>query len=234
MCRDTADRKSIDGILHNEGSSSTYRLRHYRCSDTFGKYGDCTAGISLASWLTAASSMSLDRVQRYELALRIATAQLLLRPSPWIQPDWGKSDVYFAQDHNNNLKVNQPYIKRRFNVTYNEDESSTYYRDKNAAALGIVLLEVCFGIALENVSIVPELPYPPGQTPHGSGNRDLILTTAIIWSKGVEVEAGPNFARAVSWCLDIRTVSEDKSWREKLLENVVRPLEIYLDQNVAQ
>ncbi|OCL15372.1 hypothetical protein AOQ84DRAFT_278281, partial [Glonium stellatum] len=83
--------------------------------------------------------------------------------------------------------------------------------------LGIMLLELCFGIAIEN-----------NETRRKLGSSDpaisvyLDLAAALEWNESVLEEAGPKYAAAVKWCLErVGQASRDSSWRNQLLHDVV-------------
>ena len=70
--------------------------------------------------------------------------------------------------------------------------------------LGIILLELCFGIAIEDHRL--------GRTMGASEEQTLQLinyAVAIQWAREVVEEAGPEHSDAVTWCLHYTPESSD-------------------------
>lgn len=89
-----------------------------------------------------------------------------------------------------------------------------------------MLLELCFGIALEDHHIRQNYLSRDGQPYAG-----LDLAAAMEWcDRFASEEAGPEFADAIDWCLRNPTRAmasaemKDAGWREKLYARVVEPL----------
>jgi len=134
----------------------------------------------------------------------------------------------FLSDSANPDKVHldQPYISRNFAPTPHTSENA---QDRSLSNLGIMLLELCFGTALEDHEIRQK--YPSGSTP----NPFADMAAALEWSPRVVEEAGPEFADAILWCLHNMPGSGEsdqklEKWREELFLKVVEPLKYCYDQ----
>ena len=114
-------------------------------------------------------------------------------------------------------------------VVYNHRYASS---DRLLQTLGILLIELCFGAALENHRMRRQFQ---SSTNHSAVNADLAaaldLAVALEWSQSVGGEAGDSYADAVQWCLRAPSVStKDDKWREDLFANVVAPLQYCYEQ----
>lgn len=177
--------------------------------------------VTLDSLLRREYQQSLNRRQRYCLALIIASSFLQLRKSPWLPSAWSTSEISFFRDADdaNVILLNRPYIERTFsaiNTTKNQPESVSAI-----ALLGIVLLELCFGTLIDEHPIRKK--FPPGD----ERERQVFdQAAAMTWLQDVGDEAGPDYAGATEWCLvKSKTVPSGEAWRQLLFENVVQPLE---------
>lgn len=165
--------------------------------------------------------MVLTRLERYSIALTLASSQLQLHPTQWLGHRWKKTDIVFPCDPNNPNKVSidQPYLSRNFLP----DISSTYFTitsgDFSFSTLGITLLELCFYkpfeeyLAQNSISSI-DPAFQPIQD-HG---------LAMQWCDSAVDETGPEYADAVRWCLE-RTFSRKDQWRHELIEKVLEPLQ---------
>lgn len=89
-----------------------------------------------------------------------------------------------------------------------------------------MLLELCFGTALEDHVIRQK--YPPA-------GHFLDMAAALEWSPRAVEEGGPEFADAILWCLHYMPGSGEldgslENWREELYLKVVEPLKYCYDQ----
>jgi hypothetical protein len=91
----------------------------------------------------------LSRQERYFIALTLASSLLQLHATPWLATRWSKKDILFLRNGPDSIIVDQPYISPQ-----PFSQSPTYHdTSKSISALGIMLLELCFGIALEDHEI---------------------------------------------------------------------------------
>lgn len=177
--------------------------------------------VSLESLLKRSSGFRLDRRQRYRIAQTLASSRLQLYLSPWLRSHWSKKDIMFnlnSQD-TNFIEIDLSYMLHA--VPQQEETSTSSYAssDRSLPTLGILLVELCFGTALEDHEMRRQY--------HSSKNQAALdLAVALEWSRSVGGEAGETYAEAVNWCLRGRSLgAKDDRWREELFVNVVRPLQ---------
>lgn len=183
--------------------------------------------VTLASLLDKASNIVLTRRQRYSIALTIASSHLQLHATPWLETRWSKNDILFQRSGNDSILLDQPHIIHELYRESTPNAPSTHgFSDRSIITLGILLLELCFGVALEDHHIRQNYLSRDGQP-----NAALDLVAAMEWcDKFANEEAGPEFADAIEWCLRNPTYSKasaykkDAGWREELYARVVEPL----------
>ncbi|KAM3550099.1 hypothetical protein ARSEF4850_008513 [Beauveria asiatica] len=210
--------------------------------------------ISLEALLRKDTPRVLTRRERYLISLTLASSYLQLKSSPWIHPEWSKRDILFLRSGPNpkRIRLDQPYISRHFegadNAEDGDDDDDIAVpmgwldrNDRTLVSLGIMLLELCFGTALEEHETRKRYNYHPASPEEASvAAADPFLDTAaaLEWFQRVAEEAGPEFADAIDWCLKNMPGSGEfdgklDRWREELFAKVVLPLKYCYDQFVA-
>jgi hypothetical protein len=161
------------------------------------------------------TSPSLTRRQRYRLAHTIASWFLRLGSTPWITLPIQANIVFFQDARNGNtIDIDKMYIGGELT-----DSPSIPTLDA-LRSLGVCLLELCFGCSLNSYKDRNNL----------SGNVATALASlldhaaAVQWSQDVYEEAGPEFAEAIEWCLQVRG-QNDESWRKDIWTHVIFPLD---------
>jgi hypothetical protein len=189
-----------------------------------GSKPDTSKSVTLEFLLSSESAIPLTRCDRYFIALTIASSHLQLQSTQWMHSSWNKSHIFFLRDATDQAKIHldQPYISRNFDT---RSDSSPNPDDLNLSSLGIILLELCFGIALEEHPLRKKY-----STADQAPNPFLDLAAALEWSSRAVGEAGPEYADAVAWCLRYRQGSGEADskpgkWREELFVKVVEPLQ---------
>ena len=215
---------SIYGLL--EGDQDSYVLRQGAKRKPPGQVYQT---VSLESLLNRRSGFLLDRRQRYKIASILASSHLQLYPSPWLHTHWSKKDIIFDMDPQDTrgIQIDRPYILRAVFTQATDPASSYASSDRSLATLGILLIELCFGTALEDHEMRQQYHSSNGEqvaAPDLAAALDLAV--ALEWSQSVYGEAGETYADAVNWCLrgQMAGFKNDK-WREELFANVVRPLQ---------
>ncbi|KAH8587077.1 hypothetical protein B0O99DRAFT_557149 [Bisporella sp. PMI_857] len=196
--------------------------------------------IKLEAILSKSSTTTLSRRQRYHIALILASSHIQLHPTPWLTSKWSKTDILFLHSAQDPSKVlsEQPYISRSLSKglhyqpgsqAQNNSISKTYTFQDSIRNLGIMLLELCFGTAIEDHKMRQNLNADDEQS------LQLInYAVAIQWVRDVVEEAGPEYADAVTWCLhNVPESGTEERWREDMFAAVVEKLKYCYDQLVG-
>lgn len=162
------------------------------------------------------------RRQRYTLSLILSSSFLQLLDTPWLPATWSKSEIVFisSPETPNVFALDKPHLHRGLTASAKpEGKASTVYQSLDL--LGIVLLELCFGMLLEDHPCRKRWP---------RGNNDTEKTAfdfmaAREWQLEVNEEAGPDYADATAWCLGGNRSTPPELWRREMLQKVVQPLE---------
>jgi hypothetical protein len=196
--------------------------------------------VTLDTLLSKSSPISLSRRQRFQVALILASSHIQLHPTPWLKSKWSKRDVLFLYDTEDSTKIgsDQPYISRSLSKSLQQSgrniviSTDIYSFQDSIRNLGIMLLELCFGTAIEDHKL--------RQNINTSDEQILQLfnyTAAIQWSRDVVEEAGPEYADAITWCLhhipESGVEGKDEKWREDMFNKVVEPLKSCHDQLIT-
>ena len=165
--------------------------------------------------------LKLLKRQRWKIALSIASAYLQLHASPWIQNGWRRQEIYFWYDDRKGLFHEQPQIPGK---CIRDNAPNARNSDESIWTLGITLLGVCSGWALEDEPGCQRYSPPDGQP-----NMIFDRAAATEWCRNTEGELGTPFADAIHWCLGHSASKRhmeinDKEWRQGLFAHVVQPM----------
>lgn len=182
--------------------------------------------------LIASGNQALSRGDRFGLALTVASSVLQLYNTPWLPERWDKNDILInASSSVNGIRdqafVSQsfPAITSRLPSEENTKQIISPIRNVTLFALGIVLIELCLGQALESLRSVED--------PLDAAGEVNVLTdcsTAHRMMEAVYSEGGTRYGDAVRRCLycefDQRNTSLDNdAFRQAVYDGVVAPLE---------
>lgn len=178
--------------------------------------------LSLKDLLEQKTDIKLSRRQRYGLATALALSYIQLHSTPWLTEDWGKAHILFfkASSECKTALLDQPRLSTDFKSPFDID-MTRQNSNRDLKALGILLIELCFGCTLENTEVRQKYPFL-----QDSGNFYLDQAAAIELCSHVADEAGPEYLAAVQWCLNWNSSksASDTEWRTELYDNVVKPL----------
>lgn len=105
--------------------------------------------------LHTGKGLKLSRKERTSLALHISTSLLQLYATPWIPKGWSTKDIIFQKVNSpSQVNIYQPYLRSQFSAARETSyDSADTANDTQAIMfrLGVLLLELCTGEALENI-----------------------------------------------------------------------------------
>lgn len=175
------------------------------------------------------SGKILYRGDRLIIALTIASSVLQLYKTPWLRENWNKNDIKISESAKDAYHE-QTYISGSFPgtvcQTFTQENSLAHLaRNESLFALGILLIELCFGRPLETMR--------DDRDPLGANSVPDIMTdwsTAKRMMEAVDNEAGMRYGDVVRRCIycefDKRsTTLEDDGFRQAVYDGVVAPLE---------
>ncbi|KAK0614454.1 hypothetical protein B0T14DRAFT_570391 [Immersiella caudata] len=186
---------------------------------------------TLAQFLSQNPPARLSRKQRYNVALDIASSFVQLMATPWIDRSLNKGAIEFCQKAGG-AQLGPPLVARRFEPQEKEEQEdlATQPGGINTAAinaLGVLLLELCFGRPIERHAFRESLGGGVANAnPEVAATFDLMA--ALQWQAEVIGEAGSDYSEAVEWCLrgcHMAASDTSSSWRKEMLQKVVIPLE---------
>ena len=181
--------------------------------------------------VSASCKTSLSRKDRLRIAVTLASSILELDGTLWLKPTWSSKDILFHEKTNqaSDPQYSYPYISWKLcrtdeNVADHMHDTSPNdyhaFRSETLFALGLTLVELCFGSRLADLHIAEDGD-PSGMTTH--------ISTAFRLCNAVYYEMGTLYGDAVRRCLyqpfDVRDMSPDnEEFQQKVLDDIVTPL----------
>lgn len=173
---------------------------------------------------------SLSRKERLQIAVVLASSVLQLDGTSWLKTCWSSSDIYFQTEESGPGRPAQPSGFPCLSWqpccydTLPPVESFRLHnhmiRNDTLLALGLVLVELCFGRTLTEM-----------RKPEDLESKETLtkLRTATRLYPCVYTEMGPLYGDVVRRCLfqtfDVRELSLDsEEVQQKVLDDVVAPL----------
>jgi hypothetical protein len=153
----------------------------------------------------------LSRRQRFYIAMLLCNAILQSYATPWFNTFWNKSRVFLihTEDVGSTPAISHIYIA----PSNHSDDRIANDCLKILRALGVVLLELCFGKRLQDHPL-----WEKHLGPDGKPNEFTALATAMEWQDQVLPEAGPEFAEAVRKCLLCAFATQSRNLDDLSLE----------------
>ncbi|CCC13790.1 hypothetical protein SMACR_07299 [Sordaria macrospora] len=190
-------------------------------------------------------TLKRKRMQRFTMALTIASSFVQLLDSPWLPTTLTKTDIIFPRGCTSFLN-DEPYVQRPLifagkKATHAAEEGPPPVPIGDSLdQLGIILLELCFNERIRDQKCRRD--YEKRCT----APDDYVLSrfdvmAARDWQGEVLQEAGQGFADAVAWCLggnrgsgnrgDVEKVAGKtiERWRRDMFRNVIVPLKLSCD-----
>ena len=180
-----------------------------------------------SSTLALLLKTGIERRQRLMLAITLASSLLQLYHTKWLDSSWNKNDIIFLRDERDPrlFDVTKPFVaKHTYAYPLESDERESDSR-KALLHLGILLLELCFGQALEDQPFWDECLGRDGRP-----NRFTERAAATIWHESVLGEGGELLSTAIRRCIDCAfgtssTDLADAELRQAVHDNVVEQLQ---------
>lgn len=182
------------------------------------QFVSATDAITLSSVLRSQpSSTTLNRMQRYSIAATVVSSVVQLESTPWACR-WEAEMVHLPKSASpspsQDLAADHPYILTDFGA-------SKPPSDDTFKALGIVLLELCFGKPLDD--------HPLWQNPGFAAARTSPMMRYFVatqWMDDVVGEAGEQYSHALKWCFQQAPASiANEKWRADFAQSVAWPLQ---------
>jgi len=184
---------------------------------------------SLEELLANKGEMTLSRQKRYKIASVVASSLLQLQNTPWLTDNLEKKNIMFYHNGSDVL-VEEPFINHPFTPTKvrpeekNPDAPRILPR-RTLSSLGIILLELCFGDAIENQTEMRKAHL----SSDGKALEGTDYLTAIEWLDKV-AEEEPKMAPIIKWCIfclfEGKPNWADTTFTQAVYSSVVQPLEL--------
>lgn len=183
------------------------------------------------------TSIEIARQRRFGMAVNIASALLQIQMSPWVSNKWSKYEFYFLADsqsvYSDRVYVSQTFVSGETAplgpLPNKPSDFTPMFEDDGRACLftvGVIILELIFGCNIESCKF-RHLYYGPNNQP----NDQTDVCTAKKWAKQVLGECGGEIDDVVQRCLncsfDPKPCFKDKTFREAVYKNVIKPLADY-------
>ena len=177
--------------------------------------------------------LKLSRRDRIHVAVILSASLLQLYSTPWLGQKWTKKNILFLKAEEGStppVDFNQLYIapnavSEPTTPAKGTDNARALDSSTSIFALGVMLLELCFGETLEDQTIRRQYLGPDGEP-----NDFTDFATARHWQKEALGEGGPEFANAIRRCVlcafgPKSTDLADDEFREAVYTEVVQPLD---------
>ena len=229
LCASHEPEKAIGFLVDQEDDKHKHYL--YRASTAIGPETKTNSlGHLLSSSGRGPHGASLSKKDRLRIAVTLASSALQLDGTSWLKPHWSSKDICFHEKKNQacDPDYSYPYISWKLCVTdQNVPGSLDSFVRRNYGvrseilfALGLTLIELCFGRPLAEMR-VPEDGDPNDATTE--------MKTAYRLCGSVFNEMGESYDNAVRRCLyqpfDVRDMSLDnEELQELVFDGIVTPL----------
>jgi len=164
---------------------------------------------------------------RFLLTYIIASSILSLYQGPWLDYAWTKDQIFFLSKDGDlaNLDLSKPLLSTKcININHRNSHPhpENIHPEPRIAALGIVMLEIALGMAIESRRDDGPL----------NSNTDLLNAYHLLDQMRKDRDTIPNHALAIKTCLQPEDIFEEdfsnESKKQSLHANIVGPLEAIL------
>ena len=184
-------------------------------------------------------SGSLSRKDRLDIAVTLASSVLQLDGTSWLKPHWNSSDIIFHVKNTSDpdSAATQPYLPWRSCTSEHETAVTSgnlmpghhFVRSNVLFALGLTLVELCFGKTLSKMQQPEDEIQAKDDVAQRINCAFRLLESGWIWK-----EMGDTYEDVVRRCLrqpfDVRDLDLDKEEvQQQVYDTVVVPLNENLD-----
>lgn len=176
-------------------------------------------------------SRPLTQLDKFTVAVDLASSVLQLYKTPWLEESWDEDDVYFVHRPGTPLSsiYQHPFIYRKLSSSTTHQPcmapkpARRVIRNQTLFTLGVLLIELLYAKPVEEL-----------QTTH---DLDCQGTPGVVWctaerliEEEILFEAGPLFSDAVRRCIrcDFNHANhdlDDRDFQQIVFDGVVAPLE---------
>ncbi|OBT70029.1 hypothetical protein VE03_00658 [Pseudogymnoascus sp. 23342-1-I1] len=214
-------------------SDNAHQEHEVRCIKDTQNVPPSLGEVSLEKLLTSNDHLKLSRQKRYKIASIVASSLLQLQSTPWLAEKLEKKHILFYYQ-GSDILAEEPYISHNFVALKPGDsvpqepkttEVLRIHPRKTLSSLGILLLELCFGEAIENQQSLRKVHL----SSDGKALDGTDFLCAIDW---LVAEEEPKMAPIIKWCIfclfEGKPNWEDTTFTQAVYACVVQPLEMLI------
>jgi len=185
--------------------------------------------VSLEDLLAGTCGLKLSRHERYKIASILANSMLQLQSTPWLADKMEKKNIFFYQQ-GSKILIEHPYTQNSFHSKkigtlpdHTPPPPSRFAVRNSLSNLGILLLELCFGQAIESQDIRKCYLGADGKAHEGTN-----YMTARDWAEIVcdEEPALEHIIKCCVFCVfEEKADWDNKKFTQAVYASVVEPLE---------
>ena len=229
LCASHESEKAMGFLVDEEDDNHKHYI--YRANTTIGPE---TRSKSLGDLLSCSgpgsSDARLSKSDRVRLAVTLASSVIQLDGTSWLKPQWRSKDIFF-HEKNNEASIPSymyPYLSWKLCMTDGRIPNSFdslfrgthMIRSEVLFALGLTLIELCFGKTLREMHVPEDGDLNDATTE---------MNTACRLCNSVYCEMGTSWGDAVRRCLyqlfDVRDMSLDnEGLQQKFIDGIITPL----------
>lgn len=189
-------------------------------------------GLTLQEILTHKSG-TLNLQERYDLSITLTSSMLQLSHTPWLQEPWTKTDIVFLRAKNQSaiyrvpVDIEHPYLTREHKQTNATGLQSNQAPNDSSkvVALGIMLLEICHGISIDELLLPEDL----GLSNQPTEISYLLAARRWLMAGRSQGEFSSAFYNAILYCLQCFMKPEadltNQAFSQTVEEKILAPLE---------
>ena len=225
LCAPERDKREICSLRHEGVEIHHHHLYRAETADK-----PSTASKSLQQFFklrNQSPNAILSRKSRLQIAVILASSVLQLDGTLWLKSEWTSADIFFHHKSSHDSEYAFPYLYWQRCCSTNIAEyfgnlclDDTMIRSKVLLALGLTLVELCFGRTLADMWRPEDGNVNEGETRRKTASR---LHQRVYDEMGVAY--GDAVRRCVFQLFDVRELSLDiEEVQQKVFNHVLTPL----------